>query len=738
MKRTVILVGGVLTLCCLLPYVFKLPAVVRVSNIGHDILIRRLAAEPGSGAIAVVDLDEASLREYGQWPWPRYLLADLTAAMIAAGARVIAFDVVFAERDRTSPDVWREHIRVHRDVEVDLRAMPAELRDFDRLFADAMRKGKCILGASMLPESDNVDPDAVVDHAYMGRYAVRSAVEDAIELADALPAAGGMILSHPALTHAAPSAFFDAQTDDDNIVRRNPLLKTLGTERVYPALALEAVRQYAGARQVIIDCDNVGLIGLGIGDLYVPTDRAGQVVVNYRRLRTNQISGFESSFPLVSAAQVLQGVAGDALEGRIVFVGTSAQGLRDIKATPLTANFSGVEVHATIADNILVGDVLRSPSWIVVMDVALIVLVGIGLSFLIAYLRSWVVFLLTILLVIALLAGSYLLLVNLRLAYAPTWIVLSVLLIYTVLTMLRYWGEERSRRRVRVMFGAMVSAEVLEHLEENPDCFSLQGRRAEATMFFSDLAGFTTISEALAAGQLSDLLNRYLSPMADIVMEHNGYVDKYEGDAIMAEWGVPNPVEDHATQACLAAIEQQRCLAELRPILKEDFGHELYVRMGINSGVVTAGNMGTARRMQYTVMGDAVNLAARLEPVNKDYGTSMIIGQATYKAAAKSIEVRLLDRIVVAGKTEAVEIYELIGRAGDVSQVRLDGGALYERALQMHWDRDWVGALRCLDQLAQLDHVDGAAANLRSRVEGYQVNPPRSNWGGEVVRHVKD
>ena len=188
----------------------------------------------------------------------------------------------------------------------------------------------------------------------------------------------------------------------------------------------------------------------------------------------------------------------------------------------------------------------------------------------------------------------------------------------------------------------------------------------------------------------------------------------------------------------LAAIEQQRCLAELRPILKEDFGHELYVRMGINSGVVTAGNMGTARRMQYTVMGDAVNLAARLEPVNKDYGTSMIIGQATYKAAAKSIEVRLLDRIVVAGKTEAVEIYELIGRAGDVSQVRLDGGALYERALQMHWDRDWVGALRCLDQLAQLDHVDGAAANLRSRVEGYQVNPPRSNWGGEVVRHVKD
>jgi len=360
------------------------------------------------------------------------------------------------------------------------------------------------------------------------------------------------------------------------------------------------------------------------------------------------------------------------------------------------------------------------------------------LTFFIARGRSWLSFLVAVMVILMLVKLSLVLLDRFDLVFVPTWEILSVMIIYPILTMIKFWQEELQKKRVRDMFGTMVSTTVLHYLENHPGSFSLSGQKREATIFFSDVAGFTTISETLEPEQLSNLLNGYLSPMTSIIMDHGGYVDKYEGDAIMAEWGVPYPVSDHATQACLAALEQQQKLEELRPALKAKYGKEIRVRMGVNSGTVTAGNMGSDKRFQYTVMGDAVNQAARFEPANKDYGTQIMIGETTYEEAKASIEVRLLDKLIVKGKTKPICVYELLARKGHLSEGKRKVVDCYEKGLALHWERRWDEALACLDRALELDPGDGPSARMRDRIIEYQKTPPPAHWAGEYERKSKD
>ena len=257
-------------------------------------------------------------------------------------------------------------------------------------------------------------------------------------------------------------------------------------------------------------------------------------------------------------------------------------------------------------------------------------------------------------------------------------------------------------------------------------------------MFFSDVAGFTTISESLPPEKLVDLLNQYLSPMTEIIQAHGGYVDKYAGDGVMAEWGVPYPNPDHARLACFAALAQQARIAELRPQFRRDFNVDVSVRMGLNSGPVSAGNMGAQGRFSYTVMGDAVNQAARFEPANKDYGTLIMLGQTTYDLARDEIEARLLDRIIVKGKTEPIRIYELVARKGQAPGLMLEVIHLYHRGLELHWERKWEEALACFHKALELEPRDGPSKTMVARIAHYQHDPPPDSWRGEYVRKAKD
>ncbi len=736
----VMLVGLAVTVVCLILFLWGPGFIQAISNYAYDALLRRVSEPPKSGRVVIVDIDDDSMADphLGQWPWPRYLVARLNDRIFESGASVLAYDILFSEQDRTSPKILTARIKRAFDADVHIKGLPDEVHDFDQVFAGSLSNRNAILGIMMWPVDrpadmvdDSIDPFYSSYLSFMGK-AKLNPIQFLVQ-------ADTMSVPILALNEAANTAFFNALVDSDSVVRSNPLIWAYGPKRVYPALALEAVRLDKGISSGMVFYDENGITRIRLGSYMIPTDHAGRIVVNYRTINKSAKSGFYSSFPTYSAKDILDGKVGSReLADKIVFMGTSAAALKDLRATPLTQHFSGVEIHATMVDNILADDMLLAPSYLTGVQAIFILLTGLALSFLIARGRSWMSFLVTVAMIWIAYASSVLLIQEYHLVFVPVWIIITIVIVYLVLTMIKFWQEELQKKKVRDMFGTMVSEDVLTYLEKNPGSFSLSGQKAEATMFFSDVRAFTTISESLEPAKLSELLNRYLSPMTQIIMDRGGYVDKYQGDAIMAEWGVPFPTEDHAVQACLAAIEQQAALDRIRPALLEEFGHELHVRMGINSGTVTAGNMGSDRRFQYTVMGDPVNQAARFEPANKDYGTMIAIGETTYEAAKDHIEARMLDKIIVKGKTRPILLYELIARKGEIDEQRRKVTDLYEEALKAHWDRDWDRAERLLKQALSLDQEDGPCVKLLLRISGYREAEPEVGWNGEFIRATKD
>ncbi|MDD5521238.1 MAG: adenylate/guanylate cyclase domain-containing protein [Kiritimatiellae bacterium] len=744
----VVVVGLLLTIGCLSFYISGSSLIQAISNYAYDRLIcysirydtyfRRVDAKPKSDRVVIVDLDDKSLgrTELGQWPWPRYLVSEMTRKILDAGASVVAFDVVFAERDRTSPVMIRTNMNSHFNLDVELKGVPNNLLDFDEIFAATLAKGKTILGCAMSPTDEpltNIDLsfDPYFDkdkHIIVkGKGAGKSYILQS----------GGIAISIKQLLKTSRSAFFNAIPDSDNIVRSNPLVWAYGPDRIYPSLAMEALRLDMNIERdrCFVDYDECGITQIRLKDLVVPTDNVGRLIINFRDVNKEPKTGFVSSFPVFTAWEVISGAfSASSFSNKIVFIGTSAVGLKDRRATPVTKDFSGVEIHATMIDNMLAGDMLQIPNWIDGANFVAIFVMGVFLTFFISRGRSWLSFVVSIVMVISSILFSWFVLKVYNGVFVPVWVILSIIIIYPTLTMIKFWQEELQKKRVRDMFGTMVSERVLHFLENNPESFSLTGQRREATMFFSDVAGFTTISENLPPNKLSELLNKYLSPMTHLIMDRNGYVDKYEGDAIMAVWGVPYPMDNHATEACLAALEQQAKLAEIRPKLNEEYGHDIHVRMGLNSGVVTAGNMGSDRKFQYTVMGDAVNQAARLEPANKIYNTLIIIGETTYNEAKNAIEARYLDKMIVKGKTKPISIYELLAVKGGLSAEKMKVIELYEEALRLHWARKWDESIKLLENVLELDQRDGPSAKLLSRIQQYRESPPPEGWSGEFLQ----
>ncbi|MDD5260849.1 MAG: adenylate/guanylate cyclase domain-containing protein [Methylacidiphilales bacterium] len=422
------------------------------------------------------------------------------------------------------------------------------------------------------------------------------------------------------------------------------------------------------------------------------------------------------------------------LQGKIAVIGQAFTASGDIGSFALEDNVPNALAHLYAMDNILRGDYLRY--WTPRQAVILLALLAAATCLLHVFFRKFtaVAVGMGLLCVVypAAAAASALWLGRLEPFLTPS---LMLLALFAANSIFHYILESRRRGVLRKAFSAAVSPRVLELLEANPERFSLQGEKAETSVFFSDIAGFTTIAEKLAPQELSALLNRYLTPMSDIILASDGYIDKYQGDAIMAVWGVPLPEKEHAAKACGAALDQLERLKSLEREIENDTGIRIDVRMGINSGIVSAGNMGSAKKQQYTVMGDAVNLAARLEPINKDYGTHIIIGENTRKLLPEGGWVtRLLDKVVVKGKTEPVLIYELVGRGPG----RPDWIKFYEQGLQRLWEKKWAEAGAAFGECRKVRPQDPAVRLMLERVDQYKVSPPPEGWNGAFARQSKD
>lgn len=566
------------------------------------------------------------------------------------------------------------------------------------------------------------------------------------------------------LRDCAQHGFINVPRDVDGIIRRVPLVlgfefahpRTHAVRRAFvPSFALLAVLRHWGLDQKALEVHfgrHVRIRRPDAPDVVVPIDNAGNLFLNFKgRIRdfhNVSLASLLASGEAVLADLVDSEDTGRADErravlerirhtvaGRLAMVGLTATGATDSGPCPVDPQTPYVHIHMTAAENILTG---RFIAPLGPLGRALVLgLVALGYTALSVRLRvvhlSWA----TAGFAVGYLALCYGLLhadVALMPVVQP---MLWVGLTYPGVMVFRYCGEERGRKMVRRMFSTMVSPEVLTFMEENPESFSLSGQRAEATVMFSDVSGFTSIAERLAPEALSELLNTYFTAMTDIIMRSGGYVDKYQGDAIMADWGIPYPDPRHAEAACLAALEQQEALARIRPELERRFGSIVDVRMGLCSGPVSAGNMGSAQRFQYTVMGDTVNQAARFEPANKSYGTRIIVGDTTVRLAGEAMETRLLDRILVTGKQVPVAIHELLGRRGTLDEPTKALVAAYESALRWHWERRWPEAVRQLEQALSIRPQDTPSRVLLARIRDYMRAEPEAAWQGEYRQIAK-
>ncbi len=684
--------------------------------------------------VVIVDIDEASLAEYGQWPWPRTLIADLIRQIFTAGAAAVAFDVIFAEPDRSSPGAVAESLRgVDEGLRETLRGLPGN----DALMAQMLKQTRVVLGQTGLGASAAVGaadrPLKFVSVALVGTRDV--------DPKDFLIEFGSAVQNIPVLQEAASGVgMITVNPERDGIVRRVPAVLNV-KDQIAPALSLELLRVATGQATYALKTQKGGVEGVVIAGTMIPTDRHGRIWVNYSGHRPERF---------VSATQVLGGTAPkESLAGKLVLVGISAAALHDIRSTPVDRSIPGVEVHAEILETVLSQAHLTRPHIALGGELVVTALVGLLIIALVPLLGALWTLILGAALAASLGAGSWYLYVAEGLLVDVAFTMTAGLLLYAVLVYENYLREERQRRQVRGAFSQYLSPALVEQLAENPDRLVLGGETRDMTILFCDVRGFTTISERFKTDPqgLTTLINRLLTPLTDAILETGGTIDKYMGDCIMAFWNAPLDDPDHAAHACQAALTMLARLERLNQERRaeaeaagEDF-LELKVGIGINTGDCTVGNVGSSQRFDYSVLGDAVNLASRLEGQSKNYGVEVVVGSRTAAAVGQRLALLELDMIAVKGKREPERTFALLGGEelaqdnGFMTLVRKNGDLL-DKYRNQEWPQAQIAAADCrtLDPGLGLAHLYELH---EARIARFRADPPGPEWDGVFVAETK-
>jgi adenylate cyclase len=679
--------------------------------------------------VSIVDIDEKSLVKFGQWPWPRTRIADLITDLTRLGAVVIAFDVVFSEPDRLNPDVAAD---TFRDLDEETRAKLHALPSNDQVFADAMRRSRVVLGESGLPEIikelDKTLP--VTGLAMLGEDPQRFMFE--------FP---GLLRNTPVLESAAGGrGLFSINPERDGIIRRVPMImQAQGT--IMPSLSFEMLRVATGTDTIFIKTDQAGIQSIGVKGFQIPTDRNGQLWVHFAR---NDPSIY------VPVVDVLDGsVTPEKIKGKLVLIGTSAAGLNDIKTTPVSRAMPGVEIHAQVLEAALTKSLLSQPPYGPALEFGAALLLGI-LVIVFAPMFGPVTLVAVGALFATLLVGtSWYFYTHDRLLIDFTYPLLSTTTIYLTLIFTSFVREQAQRRQIRSAFGQYLSPALVAQLAQSPEKLVLGGEEREMTIMFSDVRGFTTISESYKHDPqgLTALMNRFLTPLTNAILARKGTIDKYMGDAIMAFWNAPLDDSEHQLNACEAAVDMLDRIDVLNKIRKQEAqegGHPyipLNVGVGLNTGTCVVGNMGSDLRFDYSVLGDSVNLASRLEGQSKEYGFPIIVGSKTALAVKDKFAILELDFIMVKGKKEPEVIYAIAGREDTAQSGRFQRlRNLTIEMLACYRSRDWDGALEAIERGRRSD--DGGTLELlynlyEARILGYRKNPPPDDWNGAYALLTK-
>lgn len=686
--------------------------------------------------VVIVDIDEKSLEELGQWPWPRDKFAKILENLTTSKVGVIGLDIVFAEKDQSSPaKVFKEFGVYDKDVP-----------DYDEIFNNTVSTTPTILGyqfmlnkVSHLKQGDINIPAIIVER---GNSDGKKLLIEAV----------GVVLNYPKLQSSAySSGFFNNIPDSSGVIRSVPMIISYEYQ-LYPSLALEVLRASSGIDTISVNYGELGIENIQIGDFKIPTDRHGNFMVNFR--------GPSHTFKYYSAVDIYNGEFNpEDFDGKVVLIGTTAAGLFDLRAIPYDSVYPGVEVHANIIDNIITGDFLHLPLWIDGANLIILIILIFLSVFLVAYLPIWTKPLSVMTLILLILYGGYYALFTHGIVFQTFMPIVTVIGSASVIMFFNYWFELRQQKAIKNKFATKVSKDVMDNLLLDPQSNIFAAMDKEITVFFSDVRNFTNISESMPNPHtLIQFMNEYMDPMTQIIIEQKGTIDKFIGDAIMAYWNAPNDLEDHADRAVVATLNQLYKVKELNERIVQDARYENTVKMcqekgipvldigiGLNSGEAVVGEMGSSSRSDYTVIGDAVNLGARLESLCKYYNSKCNISNFTKARLKGEYIYRFLDLVTVKGKSEPVEIWQIVDydRDDDLNNLygttrkHLDAELLeYHKAIDLYKKANFKEALEIFKLLNDLeDKTNKAIYEIYiHRCETYIEHPPE-NFDG-VFRHT--
>ncbi|MEN9481873.1 MAG: hypothetical protein RLZZ298_3268 [Pseudomonadota bacterium] len=713
-------------------HVWEIPFVSVMDAYLYDARLRITMPDTVDDRVVVVDLDEKSLAEVGRWPWGRNTLAELVRRLVDDyKVSVIGFDVVFAEPDESSglrvlEAIGRKQLRGEVGYQQALQGLRSSL-NYDQLFADTLRGRPVVLGyyfssLTNAAKSGALPAPIFEPGSFQGRPVQAVTWK-------------GFGANLKLLQDTAASAgHFNPIVDFDGNSRRVPMIVEHGGA-YYEALSLAVVRTLLGQAKLQPGYPDQegGMEWLTVQapdkEIRIPVDDSVAALIPYR--------GRERSFPYISAVDILKGRTDPAqLAGRIILVGTTAPGLMDLRSTPVGATYPGVEVHANLIAGILDGKIKEKPGYILGVDVLQILLIGGLLALLLPLVSPIRASLLTGFAVILTLALNLALWTSANLVLPLAGSLLMILLLFGVNMSWGYFVESRTKRQFTELFGQYVPPELVDEMARDPQAYSMEGRNVELTVLFSDVRGFTNISEGLDPQELSHLMNAYLGAMTEVIRKNRGTLDKYMGDAIMAFWGAPVADPENARHAVLTALAMQKELKKLAEPFRQKGWPELHIGVGVNTGMMTVGDMGSPVRKAYTVMGDAVNLGSRLESITKQYGVEVIVGPLT-RERLEGFVFREIDRVRVKGKDEPVTIYEPLGLVDEVADETLGQLKLWQHALRLYRAQDWDQAeLQLLNLSRQAPEFKLYQLYLE-RLAIWRKNPPGADWDGVTTFETK-
>ena len=678
--------------------------------------------------VRFVDIDDESLARIGQWPWPRTVLAQLVSKLSEKGAAVIVMDILFSEADRTSPasalPVWTSDLPELKALQSKVTSLP----DHDQVFAKAISEARVVTGFNLNADKNSNAPLVKAGFAHSG--------EDPLAY---LPVFRGSISNLAILEkETAGNGSFNFIADSDAVLRRVPLVFRYENQLV-PSLVAEAVRVAQGASSYVIKSsggsgkssfgENTGITDFKIGQFVVPTDREGRIWL--------YDTGKEKKRYL-SAAKILSSDFDSKLvEGSIVFLGSSAAGLKDLRATPLSSVSAGTEVHVQLVEQILNQDFLSRPDFAPGLEIVFILALGLLLIFLLPLMGAVLAAVLSVASIMFEFLFSWHAFSANHQLFDPVTPSVAVLVIYLAVSLMHFLRTESEKNQIRGAFGQYVSPQLLEKISKNPEQLKLGGETRAMTILFSDIRNFTTLSEKMSAEDLTQFMNRYLTPMTNIIMSSSGTIDKYIGDCIMAFWNAPVTDQDHVAHACQAALEMQSYLKSWNAMMQSEskangkYFQPIKIGIGLNTGDCCVGNMGSDQRFDYSVLGDDVNLASRLEGQSKFYGVDIILGPNT-QAQAFNFATLEMDVIRVKGKIKPVQIYALIGgvtlkKNPQFQELEL----LHQKMILAYRAQQWSESEKLIDLLLEKGGGFGLE-NLyqlyQKSIQTYKADPANAAW----------